>query len=49
MASKETLNRLSDSKLIDAIKNHKQYGYSDELKELAILILSERGSLGARF
>jgi len=43
MASKETLNRLSDSKLIDAIKNHKQYGYSDELKELAILILSERG------
>mgnify|MGYP001182670474 CR=1 FL=1 len=46
---KETLKKLSDSKLIDTIKNQHQYGYSDELKELAILILSERGSLGARF
>tara|TARA_Y100000739_G_C20323988_1_gene335725 strand:+ start:54 stop:575 length:522 start_codon:yes stop_codon:yes gene_type:complete len=43
MASKETLNRLSDNKLIDAIKNHKQYGYSEELREQAIAILEERG------
>lgn len=43
MATKETLDKLSDNKLIDAVKNYKQYGYSEELRELAISILNERG------
>lgn len=39
----EKLNRLSDNKLIDVVKNYKQYGYDNELRETAIEILNERG------
>lgn len=39
----ERLKKLDDSKLIDVVKNYRQYGYDDELRATAILILNERG------
>ena len=39
----ERLNKLDDIKLIDVVKNYRQYGYDDEVREIAISILNERG------
>ena len=39
----EKLNKLNDSKLIDVVKNYRQYGYDDELRASAISILNDRG------
>jgi hypothetical protein len=39
----ERLNKLDDSKLIDVVKNYRQYGYDDELRATAISILDGRG------
>lgn len=44
MASKhERLLKLDNNKLIDVVKNYRQYGYDEELREAAINILAERG------
>ena len=40
---KETLLRLDNSKLMYIVKNYKQYGYDEDLKEDAREILKERG------
>ena len=37
------LNKLDDKKLIDVVKNYRQYGYDDNLRAQAISILNERG------
>jgi hypothetical protein len=37
------LQRLSDKRLIDLVKNYRQYGYDTELREAAISILTTRG------
>ncbi|MFN6947147.1 MAG: hypothetical protein ACK4ND_19570 [Cytophagaceae bacterium] len=37
------LKSLSNEKLIDAVKNHIQYGYDEDLRKLAIATLEERG------
>lgn len=42
-SSIHTLNSLSSDKLIDVVKNYKQYGYDKDLRELAISILEDRG------
>lgn len=39
----ERLNKLDDNKLIDVVKNYRQYGYDDKLRAAAIFILNERG------
>jgi len=39
----ERLNKLDDSKLIDVVKNYRQYGYDNELRATAISILNDRG------
>jgi hypothetical protein len=39
----ERLNKLDDNKLIDVVKNYRQYGYDDELRTTAISILNDRG------
>ncbi|PQJ10903.1 hypothetical protein CJD36_013105 [Flavipsychrobacter stenotrophus] len=39
----EILNKLTDAKLIDVVKNYRQYGYDDTLRNAAISILNERG------
>jgi hypothetical protein len=39
----ERLNKFDDLKLIDVVKNYRQYGYDDELRGVAISILNERG------
>lgn len=41
--TKDQLKKLDDNKLIDVVKNYRQYGYDDELRELAISILNQRG------
>ena len=38
-----TLKTLDNSKLIDVVKNYKQYGYDEETRNSAISILEERG------
>lgn len=38
-----SLSNLSDSKLIDVVKNYRQYGYSETIRKEAIEILNERG------
>lgn len=38
-----TLKTLDNNKLIDVVKNYKQYGYDSETRQTAILILEERG------
>ena len=38
-----SLDNLSDSKLIDVVKNYRQYGYSEIIREDALYILNERG------
>lgn len=39
----ERLNNLDNEKLIDIVKNYRQYGYTKELREQAILRLNKRG------
>ncbi len=39
----EKLKRLDNKKLIDVVKNYRQYGYEDEIRAAAISILEERG------
>lgn len=39
----ERLNKLDDTKLIDIVKNYRQYGYDDEIRNSAIEILEGRG------
>lgn len=39
----EKLKSLDNEKLIDVVKNYKQYRYDDELRNTAIEILEERG------
>lgn len=45
MANNNTdrLNKLDDNKLIDVVKNYRQYGYDNELRAAAISILNDRG------
>lgn len=37
------LNKLDNSKLIDVVKNYRQYDYDDDLRATAISILDKRG------
>ena len=39
----QILQKLNDHKLMDVVKNYKQYGYSENLREEAIRLLEERG------
>lgn len=39
----ERLEKFDDRKLVDVVKNYKQYGYGEEFKEAAIRILKSRG------
>jgi len=39
----ERIKTLSNDKLIDVVKNYRQYGYSDELRTVALEELQERG------
>lgn len=41
--SKERLEKLDDIKLIDIVKNYRQYGYNDQLRRTAVAILQSRG------
>ncbi len=40
---RERLIQFSDQKLIDIVKNYRQYGYDEALRETALSILEERG------
>jgi len=39
----ESLNKLDNTKLIDIVKNYKQYGYETIIRDTALKILSSRG------
>ena len=39
----EKLLKFDNDKLIDIVKNYRQYGYDDKLRDAAISILSDRG------
>jgi len=39
----EKLKKFENIKLVDIVKNYKQYGYSEEIRESALKILGERG------
>ncbi|MEO9511729.1 MAG: hypothetical protein ABJN84_18200 [Flavobacteriaceae bacterium] len=39
----ERLNSLEDHKLMDVVKNYRQYGYSNEIRNEALSILENRG------
>jgi len=39
----ERLLKLDNDKLIDVVKNYRQYGFDDQVRETAINILSDRG------
>ena len=39
----ERLNSLEDHKLMDVVKNYRQYGYSDRIRNEALSILESRG------
>jgi len=39
----ETLHKFDNAKLIDVVKNYKQYGYDDEIRNTALTILASRG------
>lgn len=43
MKKEEKLKSLDNEKLIDIVKNFRQYGYDESLRKLAILTLKERG------
>src|SRR5688572_14811446 len=40
---KERLARLESNKLIDVVKNYRQYGYNEEIRNYALVLLEERG------
>ena len=40
---KERLASLDSDKLIDVVKNYRQYGYNDEIRNYALVLLEERG------
>lgn len=40
---KEKLQRLSAYRLIDVVKNYRQYGYSEKTRQIALGILEEQG------
>jgi hypothetical protein len=39
----EKLQRLDNSKLLDVVKNYRQYGYDEDLRMAALKLLEERG------
>ena len=39
----ERLKKLDTDKLIDVVKNYRQYGYEENLRNSAISLLEERG------
>lgn len=39
----ERLQKLNDNKLIDVVKNYRQYGYDEDIRNSAIEILEKRG------
>jgi len=43
MVQTEKLKQLSTNQLLDVVRNYKQYGYTDELRETAISLLEEQG------
>lgn len=43
MNHSDRLLKLDDKKLMDVVKNYRQYGYSEEIRNNAIAILNERG------
>jgi hypothetical protein len=43
MPLSDRLLKLDDKKLMDVVKNYRQYGYSEELRNNAISILKDRG------
>jgi len=43
MIEREKLEKLDSKKLIDVAKNYKQYGYSEEVREMAFTVLESRG------
>lgn len=40
---KETLQRLSDERLIDVARNYQVYGYDEDVRNTALALLAERG------
>jgi hypothetical protein len=40
---KERLAKLETAKLIDVVKNYRQYGYNDEIRNYAITLLEKKG------
>jgi hypothetical protein len=40
---KQRLQKLDEKKLMDIVKNYKQYGYSEEMRQYSISLLEERG------
>lgn len=43
MTNEERLNNLDTDKLMDVVKNYRQYGYDDDLRTRAIAMLEARG------
>lgn len=43
MEHTEALRRMDNDKLLDVVKNYRQYGYNEELRNEAITLLHERG------
>lgn len=43
MEHTEALRRMDNDKLLDIVKNYRQYGYEEELRNEAISLLGERG------
>lgn len=41
--NQERLLKLDNDKLVDVVKNYRQYGYDNELRDSAITILKDRG------
>jgi hypothetical protein len=39
----DKLKKLDNNRLIDVVKNYRQYGYNEELRTIAMLILEDRG------
>lgn len=40
---KDRLKKLESDKLIDVVKNYRQYGYNDDIRNHAIILLEQRG------
>lgn len=43
MAYTDALNRMDNDKLLDVVKNYRQYDYDEETRDVAVSILAERG------